>query len=98
MDKRQYYLQKIAEEAIEVATAALKCVNFGNESWNPSDPKSPTNVEHLVAELHDLQGSIIAAYREGHIPSLARDNTLHLKKADKIDRYLKICQEIGTVT
>lgn len=94
MDERQYYLHKIAEEAIEVATAAMKCSLFGNEN---SGPNIATNAVQLDFELHDLEGAIVAAYRKGHILQLPRVTHRYLQKADKIDAYLKICQKIGTV-
>lgn len=97
MDKRQYYLQKIAEEALEVATEAMKCIQFGSASYHPNDPLRVTNMEKLQAELLDLEGAILAAYRKEYIPKLPRDTNRMVEKADKIDRYCKTCQEIGTV-
>lgn len=94
MDQRQFYLSKIAEEALEVATAAMKCIHFGNDSWGPNGVR---NDDQLDLELHDLEGAIIAANRKGYILGLPRDITKQLAKADKIDRYYKICQEIDTV-
>jgi hypothetical protein len=94
MDERQYYLHKIVEEATEVATAAMKCILFGNKSLGPN---TFTNDEHLDVELHDLEGAIIAANRKGYILQLPRDTERHLRKADKIDSYLELCKHIKTV-
>ena len=100
MDKRQYYLQKIAEEALEVATAAMKCIQFGNDSRDPSDPDSLSNIDHLMYELRDLDGAVRAAGHQGFmVHSLANDSYEHSRsKVLKIDRYYDLCVKLGTVT
>lgn len=99
MDKRQYYLQKIAEEALEVATAAMKCIQFGNDSRDPNDPNSLTNIDHLVYELRDLDGAVRAAQHQGFtVHSLGNDSYEHSKnKVLKIDKYYDLCVKLGTV-
>lgn len=99
MDKRQYYLQKIAEEALEVATAAMKCIQFGNDSRDPSDPNSLTNIDHLVYELRDLDGAWRAAQVQGFVNHNLKENSwVHsCNKMDKIDKYYGLCVKLGTV-
>lgn len=100
MDKRQYYLQKIAEEALEVATAAMKCIQFGNDSRDPNDPNSLTNIEHLVYELRDLDGAIHAADKHGILDHSLHNNSYQhsIDKITKIDKYYDLCVKLGTVT
>lgn len=99
MDKRQYYLQKIAEEALEVATAAMKCIQFGNDSRDPSDPDGLSNLDHLVYELRDLDGAVRAAQYQGFmVHSLGNDSYEHSKnKVLKINKYYDLCVKLGTV-
>ena len=100
MDKRQYYLQKIAEEALEVATAAMKCIQFGNDSRDPSDPESKSNIEKLRYELRDFEGAVRAAEYQGFLYE-AVDLDLFgqvRNKIDKIDKYYDLCVKLGTVT
>lgn len=99
MDKRQYYLQKIAEEALEVATAAMKCIQFGNDSRDPSEPDSLSNIDHLVYELRDLDGSWKAAQVHGFMNHTLKENAwVHsCNKMDKIDKYYSLCVKLGTV-
>ena len=97
MDKRQYYLQKIAEEALEVATAAMKCIQFGNDSRDPNDPDSLSNIDHLVYEINDLNGSFLCAYAEDILRELPNFNHEAYVKANKIDKYYDLCVKLGTV-
>lgn len=90
---------KIVEEANEVASAAMKCIQFGNESRDPSNPDGPTNEEHLLYEYYDLLGAKLAAvehriiidYPPGHAWEFIKN------KSKKIDDYKEICVKLGTV-
>jgi hypothetical protein len=97
MDRRQYYLQKIAEEALEVATAAMKCIQFGNESRDPSKPDSLTNIEELQYEIKDFQGAKLAAEMNGIIPTQNNVANHVTEKWIKIDKYYDLCVKLGTV-
>ena len=97
MDKRQYYLQKIAEEALEVATAAMKCIQFGNDSRDPNDPDGLSNIDHLYFELNDLNGAVMCAYREDMFRDLPLYGYHANEKVKKIDKYYDLCVKLGTV-
>lgn len=97
MDERQYYLNKIAEEALEVATAAMKCMQFGNESRDPSNPDSPTNEDHLVIELADLEGAVLACHYNGFLGAPVEYQSMVRTKIEKINKYREICVKLGTV-
>ena len=97
MDKRQYYLQKIAEEALEVATAAMKCIQFGNDSRDPSEPDGLSNQEYLELELNDLMGAVFAARNCGLVCE-GFDREAIRNKELKIDKYYDLCVKLGTVT
>ena len=54
MNLEQLILGKIAEEASEIAKAALKAQQFGLDDCDPATRVS--NGDWLTAEYHDLQG------------------------------------------
>lgn len=54
MNKTQYLLSKIAEEASEVAQVALKAQQFGLDNYNPFDEEMETNAHKLFKEYTDL--------------------------------------------
>ena len=54
MTREQYLLGKLAEEALEVAHMALKCVQFGLAEVGPD--QDLTNLERLNNEIVDYEG------------------------------------------
>ena len=54
MTREQYLLGKLAEEALEVAHMALKCVQFGLAEVGPD--QDLTNLERLENEIVDYEG------------------------------------------
>ena len=97
MDERQYYLMKIVEEANEVASAAMKCIQFGNDSRDPSNPDGPTNLGHLMFEINDLLGARQAAINRGFLGTSLNSHVQIDKKVEKIEKYKQICVTLGTV-
>lgn len=99
MDERQYYLMKIVEEANEVASAAMKCIQFGNDNRDPINPDGPTNEEHLLYEINDLLGARLAAMYNNVI----KEEPVGISwqqikdKKDKIEKYKQLCVILGTV-
>jgi hypothetical protein len=55
MNYNQYLLIKLAEEASEVAQAAIKCSLFGYDGVDPREVNGKTNFEKLMYEILDLQ-------------------------------------------
>lgn len=56
MNLTQYVLGKIAEEASEVAKAAMKAQTFGMTSKDPSS--TTDNTQDIVNEFNDLLGAV----------------------------------------
>lgn len=54
MKYEKYLLIKLAEEAAEVAQAAIKCSLFGYEQKDPRETDGETNLVKLQKELMDL--------------------------------------------
>lgn len=63
MNRLQYLLGKLAEEASEVAKAALKAQQFGFNSWNPDNLDAGSNATQLCVELNDV-GAIVRMLNE----------------------------------
>jgi len=60
MNKQEYLLQVLQEEAGEIIQAASKCNRFGPESFNPELPPElqVSNHQQLENEIHDLLGVV----------------------------------------
>ena len=56
MDRLQYAANAVAEEAAEIAQAALKISRFGAESVDPAT--GVTGLQKLIAELNELEGAL----------------------------------------
>jgi len=54
MKYEKYLLIKLAEEAAEVAQAAIKCSLFGYESKDPRETNGESNLVKLQKELSDM--------------------------------------------
>lgn len=54
MKYNDYLYSKVAEEAAELAQAAIKCMLFGEQSKDPSIENSDTNQQAFNKELTDL--------------------------------------------
>lgn len=83
MQSHEFVLGKIAEEADEVATAALaiahaahKALRFGPRSYHPDDPSKASNMdtmaisfERLLTEVNDLRAQLMTAAQLSHLSS-----------------------------
>lgn len=88
MNKQQYYLSKLAEEASELAQVALKCMQFGMDEVNPNTLEK--NYEALIKEWNDVLACAILV--EGEDPRFEYDENPELleMKFHKIEKYRKI--------
>lgn len=98
MSETQHALIKMAEEANEIGKCALKIAQFGLESYNPKDPEQVTNLEKLLSELHDLEGTklLLRDLTRGKFEFIP-DTKKAFDKVDKIIKYREISQELGYV-
>ena len=94
MDRKQYLLTKIAEEASEIAQIALKTQQFGMYSKHPGE--TTNNIENLHKEVTDLQ-AVFRMYCE----EVQVDDTIHefaiQDKISKVERYYQISKQLGEV-
>lgn len=99
MTREQYLLQCLQEECAEVISVASKYNRFGPESFNPEDPEKRTNKFLLTQEIIDVMALINAVGMNGLLdttnPNQAEAGVT--KKLEKLDKYMLISEEIGTL-
>lgn len=88
MNKQQYYLLKLAEEAAELAQVAIKCAQFGFDEVHPNTLEK--NYEALIKEWNDVLACAILV--EGEDDRFQYDSNVDLldMKYTKIEKYRKI--------
>ncbi|WOL24640.1 nucleoside triphosphate pyrophosphohydrolase [Yersinia phage fHe-Yen9-02] len=96
MNRKQYLLLKLSEEAVEVAKVAQKAMQFGMDSFNPSDVKRETNVANLHSELNDLLGIVNMLNEEFGFEYVINEQAL-LAKRDKVNKYYAVSQRLGQI-
>jgi hypothetical protein len=94
MNRLQYLLSKLAEEASEVAQISLKTSQFGLEDVKPGQDSS--NRMRMFDELNDLNGIIRMLNMEfgfGYAPELAAME----EKEAKVNRYYNYSYDSGLI-
>jgi len=89
MNKHQYYLSKLAEEASELAQVALKCMQFGLEEVNPNTLEK--NYEALQKEFTDVLACavLVEEFAQEQFTTKPEQELIEAKW-DKVERYRKI--------
>lgn len=94
MNRQQYLLGKLAEEASEIAQIALKAQQFGLDSVCPYNGE--TNKALLNKEYNDLWAVAWKLNVEFNTDILL-DTDLLVNKEAKIEKFYKISVELGQV-
>ena len=106
MSPNEYYLLKIAEEATEVSAEAsrvaqsvMKLMTFGADSIEPTTfhQEARTNAQRLFEEMNDLMASWEKMTQMLEWPSSFDIISIEQKKA-KIDKYLRVAQDLNCVS
>lgn len=98
MTRQEHLLAIASEECVEVSKEIHKALRFGLEDHYPEHPL--TNRQRIVTEIRDLIAVIEILEEEGIINldgDATWDQGLQAKK-EKIEKYLKYSQEVGTLT
>lgn len=96
MTLEQFYLIKIAEEATELAQAALKASQFG--LFEMIEGTHETNEGRMTKEYNDLLGVMsMLRYKGYEYPVLMEDYGLQNEKMNKVEKYLTYSQSLGLV-
>lgn len=95
MDREQYLLGKLAEEASEISQIALKTQQFGMDEVY----EEASNKERCHEELNDLLSIVKMLNVECNFdyrqPNINLD--VYLKKVDKVNKYYNYSKELGRV-
>ena len=98
MNRKEYLLDCLMEEAAEVQQAASKCLRFGFDAYNPKDTEHVKNATTLQMELKDLIAVASMLAKDGYIDFKSLLDEVALKnKIDKIERYMNISNKCGTL-
>lgn len=101
MNKVQYLLIKIAEEASEISKEALKCARFGMDDRYP-DGSAMTTAERMHAEVNDLMAALtMLALEIGHKPpstvELIEESKDISERMKKIEKYMEYSRQRGAL-
>lgn len=102
MNYKQYLLIKLAEEASEIAQAAIKCSLFGYESKDPREVNGKTNIQKLLCELADLSAVTdllgdTEDFDNDVLESIEPEKYIESKRT-KLKYYFDISQQINKET
>lgn len=94
MNRQQYLLTKLAEEASEVAQIALKAQQFGLDYLHPKLLES--NAARIRAELTDLLAIVDMLNEECLLSFLVHNDAIATKK-EKVNKYYQYSIQLGEV-
>jgi hypothetical protein len=95
MTRLQLLLNKLAEEAAEVAQIALKTAQFGPDEVYTGQPL--TNAERIHCELDHLHAQVEMLNEEYGFAYTPNRNRIMVKKAS-VNKYAAYSESLGMVT
>lgn len=97
MTRTQYLLNKLAQEALEVAHRASKAMEFGLDEVQPEQPFN--NAERLLGEIHDFE--VIRALLDDETPGYGLRSSLPMAgfdaRAAKVEKYYQLSRRCGQI-
>lgn len=95
MNKKEYLLTCLAEEAGEIQQAVSKALRFGLDDVHPCGTQN--NHDKLNAEIADLAAIAQMLADEGFVKRIPYNEILELfdKKRAKVQKYMEISHELG---
>lgn len=96
MNQQQYFLNKLAEEACEIAQIALKTAQFGMDEVYTAEGGVLSNKERIHAELNDLLG-VIEILNVGYGFNFEPSPPAILAKRAKVIKYMNYAISLGNV-
>ena len=94
ISRQKFLLALLAEEAAEVAQAAIKAIRFGLEEVK--EGTNTTNAERLRGELHDLMGILVMLNDETTLAYSDDLDAIHAKR-ERVEKYYAYSKSIGEV-
>lgn len=97
MNRLQFLLSKLSEEASEVAQMCSKSSIYTLENSKPGEQE--TNKTRLIDEINDFLTIVYILEEEffGTEGIKIGDREILITKCEKVEKYYKICQELNTV-
>ncbi len=99
MNRIEHLLTIAGEEAVEVAQRVSKALRFGLNEVQAGQPL--TNAERILEEFHQLYAMLDWIGREtSHFgwSELVPDSTTMRAKREKVERFMAISREQGTLS
>lgn len=98
LTRKQYLLQCLQEECMEVAERASKAVRFGLDEVPalehlPGNVDRYNNAQMIMGEVNDLMGVLHLLWVEDIIPTIDYDRVI-LKTA-KVEKYMTYSRKLG---
>lgn len=98
MNKREYILNQLSQECVEVCKEISKALAFGLYDFNPNESPSVSNRDKIESELNDLLGAIDYAIQEKCLDSRKIFSKAGRKrKLGKIFFWMKHAEDIGAL-
>lgn len=94
MTRIEHLLWILSEECAEVAHRASKAARFGMD--NIEEGQDLTNEQRIWVELNDLIAAAEMIADEYKLSSYSDERAIQRKK-DKVEKFLKYSEEIGTL-
>lgn len=93
MNKEQYFLNQLSEEAKEVGLVCSKIMRFGLDS-NNNGQLPETNQEQLFRELNDFLATIELLNEQCHL-NFKPDQVAIAAKKEKVLKHKEISKKLG---
>lgn len=94
MNKEQYLLAKLAEEAVEVAQMAIKCQHLG--LYGRQTEIHDTNIHRLHRELNDMEGILRMMNEEIQFRFSYNEEEIQ-NKINKVREFAEYSKSLGLV-
>ena len=96
MTREEHLLSILIEECAEVQQRATKALRFGMDDPKGTEPgQNLTNENRLYYEINDLLAAITLLGEERQ--KQYSNFSLQQEKMQKVEKYLKLSQKIGTL-
>lgn len=86
----------LAEECSETGVSVAKAKRFGLDDYNPNN--GVNNKDHLISEIKDIICVAMILQREGILPEFGVTKEDVDAKLAKIEKYMKISVNNGTLS
>lgn len=96
MNKTEYLLVCLMEEAAEIQQIASKCLRFGLDNWHPDHPETD-NLTELQRELTDFDAIRYLLCRNDVVRKEYSGVWEMTPKIQKVQHYMDVSRDCGTL-